>query len=87
VAREALLTTAQAAERLHVTQHLMEVWRTRERGPRFVKVGAHVFYRAEDLAEFVGGTTPQQKHKASVRRVEARLRDARERRLGIAPAR
>lgn len=48
------MTPKQAACYLSVNPRLLENWRWRRRGPRFVKVGNSVRYTREDLDGFVG---------------------------------
>lgn len=53
VAAPTFLTSDQAATYLGVDQRLMENWRWRKIGPRFVKVGNRIRYDLVDLKEFV----------------------------------
>lgn len=46
------LTSDQAAEYLSVAPRLMENWRWRKVGPKFIKVGSRVRYRLDDLDAF-----------------------------------
>ena len=48
-----LMTPDEAAKRLRARVGTMQWWRTMGRGPRYVKIGRHVFYRAGDLDEFI----------------------------------
>ncbi len=48
-----LLTESDIAERLHVSLASVRRWRLEKRGPTFVKVGALVRYRPEDLEAWV----------------------------------
>lgn len=48
-----LLTSDQAAERLHVQAATLRSWRHRGTGPAYVKVGRKVFYRPADLEAFL----------------------------------
>jgi len=48
-----LLTESDVAERLRVSLALVRRWRLNRRGPTFVKVGALVRYRPEDLDSWV----------------------------------
>ena len=50
------MTSEEAAQWLGVDQRLMENWRWRKVGPRFVKVGNRVRYCVEDLKVFVQKT-------------------------------
>lgn len=47
------LTTTSAAEYLGMKSGTLEVWRVQGRGPRFLKLGRSVRYRAEDLDAFL----------------------------------
>ena len=47
------LTSDQAAQYLNVAPRLMENWRWRKVGPRYVKVGNRIRYNMEDLKSFV----------------------------------
>jgi hypothetical protein len=47
------LTEADVAERLQVSLASVRRWRLEKRGPTFVKVGAPVRYRPEDLESWV----------------------------------
>jgi len=60
--RQKLLTTAEVAELLGVAVYTLKGWRNprrrgwhrgRERGPVYVKLGALVRYRLEDVGKFV----------------------------------
>jgi excisionase family DNA binding protein len=58
-----LLTEKQVAEQLQVSLGSIRRWRLENRGPRFVKVGALVRYRQNELdnwlaAQPVGGSVP-----------------------------
>ncbi|MDG2531031.1 helix-turn-helix domain-containing protein [Caulobacter endophyticus] len=48
-----LLTTAQAAEFLSMSQRTLEDWRLRGGGPRFRKLGRSVRYAPVDLQDFL----------------------------------
>ena len=51
---ERLLTTAEAAARLHIGKHTLEVWRMRGEGPVYRKVGGRLVRYAEaDLDGFL----------------------------------
>ena len=58
------LTEKDVAEQIKVSLASLRRWRLLQRGPRFIKVGALVRYRAEDLEQWLetlpaGGATPQ----------------------------
>lgn len=44
-----LMTETEVAQRLHVSLALLRRWRVQRHGPTFMKVGALVRYRPEDL--------------------------------------
>jgi len=48
------LSTRQAAEYLNISKGLLEKWRCRGGGPKYIKYGPHglVRYRIEDLDDF-----------------------------------
>jgi excisionase family DNA binding protein len=56
-----LLTEQEVARQIKVSLAALRKWRVEQRGPQFVKVGALVRYRPEDLEEWMttlpkGGT-------------------------------
>jgi len=58
------LTEREVANQIKVSLASLRRWRLLQRGPRFIKVGALVRYRAEDLEQWLaslpaGGTEPQ----------------------------
>lgn len=55
-----LLTTFEAARLLGISPGTLANWRSKGRGPVFVKLGAAVRYWQRDLAEFV------QRHRVQV---------------------
>lgn len=48
-----LLTETQAAEILRVSPRTLQGWRHRGEGPPYVKMGAAVRYRRDDLRRFI----------------------------------
>ena len=52
------LTSDQAAKYLNVAPRLMENWRWRKVGPKFVKVGNRIRYDMIDLKSFVSSSVP-----------------------------
>ena len=61
------LTEKDVAEQIKVSLAYLRRWRLLQRGPRFIKVGALVRYRAEDLEQWMaalptGGTAPQREN-------------------------
>jgi excisionase family DNA binding protein len=62
---QAFLTEKEVAKQIKVSLASLRRWRLLQRGPRFIKVGALVRYRAEDLDQWLenlpaGGTAPPQ---------------------------
>jgi predicted DNA-binding transcriptional regulator AlpA len=58
---EDLLTETDVAKKLRVTLACLRRWRLERRGPKFIKLGALVRYRPDDIADWlesrpVGGT-------------------------------
>jgi excisionase family DNA binding protein len=61
---QSFLTEKEVAKQISVSLASLRRWRLVQRGPRFIKVGALVRYRPEDLEQWmetlpVGGTAPQ----------------------------
>ncbi|HKB59833.1 MAG TPA: helix-turn-helix domain-containing protein [Gallionellaceae bacterium] len=50
---QVMLNTRDAAAFLGGSPTTLEIWRIRGSGPRFVKIGARVFYRKQDLENYV----------------------------------
>lgn len=49
-----LLSPRETAKLLHTTYGSLAVWRsTRRKGLRFVRLGRKIFYRPEDIQEFI----------------------------------
>ena len=60
---QSFLNEKEVAEKIKVSLGSLRRWRLLQRGPRFVKVGALVRYRVEDLEQWMetlptGGTAP-----------------------------
>jgi hypothetical protein len=53
VADHLLRPTKAAAIKLNISEATLNTWRSRGRGPKYVKIGGKVFYRDEDLDEFI----------------------------------
>lgn len=49
--------TVQAADILGLRPGTLEVWRSKGRGPRYLKIGKNVFYNIPDLDEFANANT------------------------------
>ena len=61
---QSFLTEKEVAKQISVSLASLRRWRLLQRGPRFVKVGALVRYRPEDLEQWmealpVGGTVQE----------------------------
>lgn len=54
---EALLTTPEVAGRLGVAEITLRKWRIHGTGPRFIRCGANIRYRASDLESWVSSRT------------------------------
>ncbi len=66
-----LLTEEEVAKRLHVSLASVRRWRLERRGPQFIKVGALVRYRPDDLEAWLaslptGGSHPAPSEVAAV---------------------
>jgi len=48
-----LLTHKEAAEKLGIVPATLSVWRSRDKGPAYFKIGAAVRYRADDIDAWV----------------------------------
>ena len=48
-----LQTATEAAELFNISPKSLEKWRCVGGGPRFIRIGRLVRYRAEDLADFI----------------------------------
>lgn len=49
------LNQHELAERWHISHRTLERWRWQGRGPRYLKVGGRVLYRAEDIDAYEAG--------------------------------
>jgi hypothetical protein len=58
-----LLNTAEAAAYLRVASQTLVTWRSKGRGPHFVRLGGGVFYRLPELDQYIeaGLTSPERK--------------------------
>jgi len=66
------LTEKDVAKQIKVSLASLRRWRLLQRGPRFIKVGALVRYRAEDLEQWLeslpaGGAAPPQRQEIHLR--------------------
>lgn len=62
---ETLLTTPEVAECLGIAQITARKWRLEGFGPRFVKVGSGVRYRASDVEAWLASRTVQSTSEAA----------------------
>ena len=51
------VNTAQAAEYLGLRPNTLEIWRCRNKGPKYMKLGRRVLYDVADLEEFARSCT------------------------------
>jgi predicted DNA-binding transcriptional regulator AlpA len=54
-----LLDEREAADLLHINHRTLANWRVRGGGPRFVKIGRLVRYRAGDISDWIEGRTSE----------------------------
>lgn len=55
--QEALLDDAQAAKFLNIATGTLPVWRTKGKGPKYLKISKCVRYRVADLEEYIQKNT------------------------------
>ena len=48
-----LLNTREVADLLGISPNTLDIWRTKNRGPRFIKGGRYVRYQQTDLENFI----------------------------------
>jgi predicted DNA-binding transcriptional regulator AlpA len=65
---EPLLTEKQAARRYKKKASTLNKWRAEGKGPRFVRLGSSVFYRAADLDAFIEASVVDPARAKSKRR-------------------
>lgn len=53
VTQPELLTPKQVAEKLQVDVQLLNQWRSARTGPKFVKLGRFIRYKADELQEWI----------------------------------
>jgi hypothetical protein len=76
---DSLYPEAYAAAQLNLSPKTLQAWRVSGCGPRFVKLGRRVFYRASDLRRFIEENVFQS--TAEVDRARQALRTQVQRRL------
>lgn len=59
-----LLTTRELAEKLHKTAAALAQWRYKGTGPKFIKIGGTVQYRASDVETWLNEQTRTQTGQA-----------------------
>ncbi|ORB40942.1 helix-turn-helix transcriptional regulator [Mycobacterium persicum] len=64
---DALFTPRHVAEHRHVTENALTQERLAGNGPRYVKLGRRVYYRASDLKEWLDTHTVEPKSVAAQR--------------------
>jgi len=77
---QALLTESQAAKRLGARPTTLNKWRTRNKGPAYLKLAGKVRYRAADIEAFIEGSRviPAERNgKHGVRRTKGTRRGSR----------
>ena len=47
------LTSSQAAEKLHLKPNTLEIWRHKNRGPKYSKIGGKILYSEHDIKAYV----------------------------------
>ncbi len=52
-----LLNTIKAAEILGLKPNTLEIWRCREKGPKYIRMGRRILYDPDDLAAFAAACT------------------------------
>jgi hypothetical protein len=50
---EEYINAAQLAERVHLSEQTLAVWRLRGFGPPYIKAGARVLYSTRDVSEWL----------------------------------
>lgn len=50
-----LLTPKEIATALQLSPHTLAIWRSTKKGPAYIKLGRAVFYRWDDVQQWVNG--------------------------------
>ena len=50
---EKLLDTREVADLLGISPNTLDIWRTKNQGPTFIKVGRYVRYQSKDIENFI----------------------------------
>jgi len=58
-----LLSSDEAASYLGISPVTLAVWRSKKRGPKYIKVGGCVKYSTADLENFIKKNTIKPKHQ------------------------
>ena len=72
-----LVNTRQAAEILGLKHNTLEIWRCRNQGPKYIRLGRRVLYDLEELEDFAAACTVETHYGAMARNFE--LSDRRKR--------
>lgn len=59
---EKLLNTTQAAEVLGLRPNTLEIWRCRNQGPKYKKLGRRILYDPADLEEYAQSCTVETRY-------------------------
>jgi hypothetical protein len=51
-----LLSETELANALGVEERTLQIWRQQQRGPDYVKLGKQVFYRCEDIRDWINNS-------------------------------
>jgi hypothetical protein len=60
-----LVPDSRAAAVLHLSPGTLATWRSKRRGPPYVKIGRRIFYRMQDLNRFIGAQWREPKAKGA----------------------
>jgi len=66
----ALLTGDGAAQRLNISRRTLDTWRTRNFGPKYLKIGKSVRYRISDLDSWMESQERSHTHDTPTGEVE-----------------
>jgi Helix-turn-helix domain len=81
-----LLTESDAAKKATVKPETLRKWRTRGRGPVYIKIGGKVRYQMSDLLEFIqsGRVVPKESKRAGKKRGRLALPPSKQKTLSAA---
>lgn len=66
IPNQSRLDTPAAAKYLGVSTSTLETWRSRSRGPRFIKLGRRVLYQIKDLDSYAAARVVETCDTASI---------------------